>query len=427
MKTNLIQPISAKHQNYLTDESKQEGYAETISFPTSEEDVQEIMQMLSDTAITYQGANTGVEGFAVPHGGHIMNFSKMNRILRIGIFSESEGYAVVEPGVSLLELAGEICRQLKGAPFFWPPSPTEGSASIGGIAATGAYGMNSCYYGSTGQYIRALSYVSKAGEICFLNRDTREASRQMDAFLASVPKPGPVTQLTLRLLKKPEAVWGVAFFFDSREAALACADELQGCRAPEDTAWFQSAEYLDKAAVMMVESGKETISKIRSIPPVPVNTEAMIIMELAGRDDDAIETFLMDVMEITERHGSDSDTAWALTGESEVEKLHNFRHAATETVVRWIEKRHLDDRRITKSGVSLWTGEDSFSRTMLALYADLEKEKLRAVIYAHIMGSDIQVNILPENYEEFRRGSVLLDHWRRVWPAMQTVEREDNR
>lgn len=413
MRADLIQKVSKSHQSYLTDESKREGYADSISFPVSEDEVIELMKALADEPITYQGSNTGVEGLAVPHGGHVMNFSKMNRVLEVGIDSGGKGYAVAEPGVSLQNLSQEIDSALRKERFFWPPQPTECSASIGGIASTGACGMNACHYGETGRYIAEVSFVSRQGEVISLNRNTKEQSQKLDQFLSSKQKPGAITKLTLCLERKPESVWGVAFFFEDAKQSLLCADALQRCGTGAEDAWIESMEYLDGTAVSMVEQGKEVIAKIRSIPPVPEGTQAMIIMEIAG-DDEAIESILMEIMELTAEYGSDPDIAWALTGESEVEKLHDFRHAAAETVIRQIEECHRMDRRITKLGAKPPCADRSFSETVLSLYEDLEKEQLKAVIYAHIRNSDIQVNILPENHDDFTRGEALIRRWMQV-------------
>lgn len=410
MKSDLIQPVLDRHRNYLTDESKEEGHADSISFPVCDEDICEILSALPDEALTYQGANTGVEGLAVPHGGHIMNFSRMNRILEIGTYSDTEGFAVVEPGVTLDELSHAIRRTLKKNPFFWPPNPTEVSASIGGIAATGAYGMNSYHYGATAQYITALSYAARDGQLHILCRDTEEQAEELDRFLSSVQKPGPITQLTLRLLPKPESVWGVAFFFGDRDEALACADELQNYCPSLDEAWVESMEYLDEASVRLVENAKESIAKLRSIPPVPEDTKAMIITEIAG-EEDSIEAVLMELMEITAGHGSDPDEAWALTGESETGRLHDFRHAAAEAVILHIEKVRREYPQITKLGAKSQSYEKPFSQAMQALYTSLEHEQLAAAVYCHIKNSDIEMNLLPQNDHEYHRGRTFIHNW----------------
>ena len=103
MNNRLIQTVDDRYDRFLSDESKEEGFADTISFPSSAEELPEIIQHLPSDVLTLQGANTGVEGKSVPHGGHIINFSKMNAIREIRLTSENEGYAIVEPGDTLMQ------------------------------------------------------------------------------------------------------------------------------------------------------------------------------------------------------------------------------------------------------------------------------------------------------------------------------------
>lgn len=64
-----------------------------------------------------------------------------------------------------------------------------------------------------------------------------------------------------------------------------------------------------------------------------------------------MDEILMDLIDITSEYGSDPDAAWALTGYSEIQKMHDFRHAAAETVIQFIEKKHALDKRIIKLGI----------------------------------------------------------------------------
>lgn len=414
MNNHLIQPITARYQSYLSDESKEEGYADSISFPTSADDVGYILRSLPEgTPVTCQGANTGLDGLAVPHGGHVMNFSRMNRILETGLNQDGTGYAVVEPGVLLGDLDRHLRSAFRKENLFWPPSPTESSASIGGIAVTGACGMNSCHYGSTSQYITALSCFSQNGDFLTLNRDTAESSRKLDCFLHSASKAGPVTELTLQLLPKPEHLWGLAFFFTDADSSLACADALRQYHSKEASAWTESMEYLDETSIALVESGKETLAAIRQIPAVPPETQAMIVIELAGAED-AVEELLMEITEITGAYGSNPDTAWALVSEAEIQKLHDFRHAVTEMTVQWTLRQHQKDSRITRLDANPSFSDKSFAQAIRFLRSDLEKERLRAAVYAHIRTNDIHVTLLPENFNDYLRGSALVKYWLRL-------------
>ena len=75
--------VSADYPDYLRDESRRTGSADSIAFPKCGDDVR--AQLCSAQAdgldVTIQGARTGIAAGAVPNGGHILNLSRMNRML----------------------------------------------------------------------------------------------------------------------------------------------------------------------------------------------------------------------------------------------------------------------------------------------------------------------------------------------------------
>ncbi|MEG0963573.1 MAG: FAD-binding protein, partial [Lachnospiraceae bacterium] len=81
MNSEKIWPMEEKYQEYLIDESKYSGYADSISFPENEKDILEIVKRMKENHkdITIQGGKTGIVGGAVPRGGHIINLSRMNQ------------------------------------------------------------------------------------------------------------------------------------------------------------------------------------------------------------------------------------------------------------------------------------------------------------------------------------------------------------
>ena len=159
---NLILPMGTQYADYLHDESRQLGQAESISFPTSEAEICEIMRIMSarETDVTIQGSLTGLAAGAVPNGGHIMNVQKMNRVLGMRIGREGKKrdprcryrhdpdreavYVRVQPGLTRDELRGYI--RMREFPHegwddlslaaheifehmpeqYFPPDPTEG-------------------------------------------------------------------------------------------------------------------------------------------------------------------------------------------------------------------------------------------------------------------------------------------------------------
>ena len=70
----LIKPLSENYDEYRRDESRAQGNAETISFPTSEDEVRAILRELHAvrTPVTVQGARTGLAAGAVPAGHGVL-------------------------------------------------------------------------------------------------------------------------------------------------------------------------------------------------------------------------------------------------------------------------------------------------------------------------------------------------------------------
>ena len=168
----LILPLKDIHADYLKDESRLSGQAESISFPQNEAQIQTIVKTLSRsrTPITVQGSRTGITGGAVPVRGHIMNLSKMDRVTGMERDQEGNFLIWVQPGIILSQLDHQLNRLCfdseawdkkdlkvlkvfkKAGRHFWPPDPSEDSASVGGVAAGNSRG-NLCIPLRTGPVI----------------------------------------------------------------------------------------------------------------------------------------------------------------------------------------------------------------------------------------------------------------------------------
>ena len=91
--------------------------------------------------------------------------------------------------------------------------------------------------------------------------------------------------------------------------------------------------------------------------------------------------------------------------------MHTLRHAATESVIQFIERKHHEDKRIIRLGVKPLSRGRSFQETILSIIQALEDANLCASIYAHIKNSDIQVNFLPENFEDYQKSKNIANTW----------------
>src|SRR6056297_2997366 len=90
MQNRLINKMNENFAEYLRDESRVSGDADSISFPKNEKDVIDIVNFIykNNIPLTIQGARTGLSAGAVPNNGHIINLSKMNKIISMKVFND---------------------------------------------------------------------------------------------------------------------------------------------------------------------------------------------------------------------------------------------------------------------------------------------------------------------------------------------------
>lgn len=422
MKKQLLFPMEERYQEFLLDESKFTGFAESISFPETEQDVLEIVKEMRKRRenITIQGGKTGITGGAVPQGGHILNLSKMNHVKGYQL-SEDKTFCfiTVEPGITLTELKKEISRIPSAKPLFWPPEPTEASATVGGVAATNAQGISGYYYGNTSQYIDGLHRIGKRDQENGIEKIKRgekwisiggKEEDFLDLLIGSEGMAGIFTELTLVLIPKPEQVWGIGFFFEQEEDAAAFADELWSNIPKAETAGVAAMEYFDRNTMDMIEKRKAMMTKLREIPDIDSNFMAMIYVELHGSED-GIEELAGELMESAEIFHSDSDKAWAVSGETEIEKMRAFRHAAAEIANLRIEEIRQKNKNICKMGTDYSLKNKNISQTIKKIKKDIETVSISFCIFGHIQGNHLHVNLFPETEGEKEKGKKLLRKW----------------
>lgn len=417
MKKQLIFPMEEKYEEYLTDESKYKGFADSISFPETEDEIITIVSQMNEKNIniTIQGGKTGIVGSCVPLGGHILNLSKMNHSK--GYFQSEDGtyYLKVEPCINLLDLQKEINKIPSQSHLFWPPEPTEPSSTVGGIASTNAKGICSYLYGESKQYFVGLKMISQDETIkeVIRGKEFRTINGKkidyLDMLLGSEGMAGVFTEFTLRLLPKPEQIWGISFFFETETEACAFAQLLKEQPPNSKTAAIGAIEYMDRNTIDKIEERKESMTKLKEFPDIEKQFVSMIYLELHGKEE-GIEELAEFLMEQAAQCGSDPDKAWAVTGENEIEKMRAFRHGAAETVNLCVEENRKNDTRITKLGADYSIQEENLA-DLLAYYKE-SAGTIPYCIFGHIgKQNHIHINLLPADYEEYEKGRQIMKQW----------------
>jgi len=404
----LIFPLDDRYTDYLTDESGLQGTADSISFPSSEDEIVGIIKTMAarHTPITIQGGKTGILGGSVPSGGHLMNLSRFKDVNQ---FSNEGGYFLtVDPGITLEELTAATDRLRADVPLFWPPDPTEKTASVGGVVSCGSAGCTAGYYGPTADYVEAFRVVDAGGIVHSLRRG--EPGDPVDTYLSREGILGVITEITLRLIEKPHEQWGIAFFFNTNEDAFRFAEGLQKAYPAGTEEAPAAMEYLDRATIDLIEEQKENMSAVKDMPDVPPGKAAMVYLEVHGSSEEGVESIVENLMNMAVACHSDPDEAWAVSGQ-EIEKLRAFRHAAAESVNLKIGEARRNCPEITKLGTDMTIPGVPFGRVIKGYGKDMADAGLKCVIFGHIAGNHLHVNILPENLTQYEAGKDLIRNW----------------
>ncbi len=196
-----------------------------IIWPVTTEEVSIILSYTyaNDIPVTPWGAGTSTEGNPVPtRSGLVMDMTLMNRVLEI---RHEDLQADVEPGV----FRKELNRQTGKYGLFFPPDPGA-DATIGGMIANNASGVQTVKYGATKDYVMRITVVLPDGSIINTGCKAPKSSSGYDLtrlFVGSEGTLGVVTQATLRLAGIPSHFLSAIICFpDLKMASRAVASMI---------------------------------------------------------------------------------------------------------------------------------------------------------------------------------------------------------
>jgi D-lactate dehydrogenase (cytochrome) len=188
-----------------------------IIWPVTTDEVSRILTWTYDQGVpvTPWGAGTSTEGNPVPtRGGLVMDFTRMNKILEI---RPQDLQADVQPGL----LRKELNRQAGKHGLFFPPDPGA-DATIGGMIANNASGVQTVKYGATKDYVLRLTVVLPQGDVIHTGCKAGKSSSGYDLtrlFIGSEGTLGVVTEATLRLAGIPSHHLAAIITFDDLGSA----------------------------------------------------------------------------------------------------------------------------------------------------------------------------------------------------------------
>jgi glycolate dehydrogenase FAD-linked subunit len=235
-----------------------------VVLPETAKQVQAVVRACHQAEVPFvaRGSGTGLSGGALPAAdGVLVVLSRMRAIVEIDYDNQR---AVVEPGVINLD----VTKQVAPRGYYYAPDPSSQLVcSIGGNVAENSGGAHCLKYGFTTNHVTGLEVVLPDGELVHLGGKGPDPVGYdlAGAFVGSEGTLGIATRVTLRLLRKPEAVRTLLAAYDSTDAAgeavskiiaagiVPAAVEMMDALAIEAAEAAVHPNYPDANAVLIVE------------------------------------------------------------------------------------------------------------------------------------------------------------------------------
>jgi glycolate oxidase len=239
-----------------------------VVLPESVSQVSAILRYCQDKQVKVvpRGAGTSLSGGSMPVGDAILlGLGKFNRVLEIDYANRC---ARVQPGVTNLG----ISKAVEHEGFYYAPDPSSQIAcSIGGNVAENSGGVHCLKYGMTTNNVLGCEIVLITGEIIRVGGKSAETSGYdlMGIITGSEGLLGVITEITVRILQKPETARALMVGFAEVEAAGQCVAEIIGAGIIPG-----GMEMMDKPAIHAAEAFVHA--------GYPLDVEALLIIELDG-------------------------------------------------------------------------------------------------------------------------------------------------
>ena len=239
-----------------------------VVLPSTTAQVAAVLKYCNDNAIRVvpRGAGTSLSGGALPLGDAVLlGMGKFNRIREIDIANRC---AVVEPGVTNLG----ISKAVDHLGFYYAPDPSSQIAcTIGGNVAENSGGVHCLKYGLTTNNVLGVELALVTGEIIRLGGRHLDAGGLdlLSVVIGSEGLLGVVTEVTVRLLRKPDTARALMVGFPTSEDAGDCVARI-------------IAAGIIPAAIEMMD--RDAIAAAEAFVRVgyPLDVEALLIIELDG-------------------------------------------------------------------------------------------------------------------------------------------------
>ncbi len=239
-----------------------------VVLPGTTEQVSRILKYCHENGVKVvpRGAGTSLSGGALPLADAItLGLGKFNRILEIDFENRC---VVAQSGVTNLAITDAV----RDRGFYYAPDPSSQIAcTIGGNVAENSGGVHCLKYGLTTNNVLGLEMVLTNGEVIRLGGKHLDAGGYdlLGVITGSEGLLGVITEVTVRILRKPECARALLLGFPTNESAGACVAAIIAAGIIPG-----GMEMMDRPAIHATEDFVKV--------GYPLDVEALLIVELDG-------------------------------------------------------------------------------------------------------------------------------------------------
>jgi len=303
------------------------------------------------------------------------------------------------------------------------------TASLGGTVATDASGARTYHYGSTRDFVNALTVVLADGKVLQVSRGEtfsengefvlshtdgetvipvvgvrmppvkntagyylKEGMDLVDLFVGNEGTLGIITEVVIGTARLPEGRLFLIVYPGTENQALELAESVKS----DSRIICLAMEYLGPHAVDLVRDNG-------GFPGVPGDAACAVYLEVLIENDDVEEA----IDEVLASCGLDAGRTWAGFGSSDLNEMKRFRHLVPETVNRVIGRRKEDIPGLHKIGTDTAVPQGKLMEFVSNARSAIEKEGIQYVVFGHIGDNHLHFNMMPGSTGELDKAKVL--------------------
>ncbi len=426
------------------------GHADRLAFPRNE---YEVAACIAGAArVLAIGAQSSLTGGATPRGGLILSTARLRML-----DAAPGGRLRAGAGVTIAEI--DAWTRERGA--LYPPGPTWYGATIGGTIATNAAGASTFKYGSTRDWVDALTVVLATGDVLDLERGQVTAHDDgyveieraqdvvrvpmphyrmpavpklsagyfaapgmdlIDLFIGSEGTLGIVTEATLRVEPARPAACLVFVTFRERRQAIRFVDAV---RMDALATWrtgnpdgldVSAIEHMDSRSLALLrDDGADrrcgvalpadaAIGLLLTLDLPQETTSAQVYDALGGGGSGpgALTRF----MELLASFGATDSAIVAAPGDTAAAaRLLALREAVPLAVNQRVGAAAREvDARIDKTAADVIVPFERFEELLARVDDEFARRGLDGAVWGHISDGNIHPNVIPRQFTDVEAG-----------------------